>query len=151
MSIDLYLKNAQVVTETEVFHGWVTVEGEKIAGVVRGDQEIQAVQVIDLQGCVLLPGVVDAHVHFNEPGRENWEGYRTGTMAAMLGRDDEQVEEACARVGGDVWVANYNAPGQVVIAAVNAALTAMSSADNAELRTGRPSKRATYVKRLIGA
>ena len=85
MSIDLYLKNAQVVTETEVFHGGVTVEGEKIAGVVRGDQEIQAVQVIDLQGCVLLPGVVDAHVHFNEPGRENWEGYRTGTMAAAAG------------------------------------------------------------------
>lgn len=41
---------------------------------------------------------------------------RTGTMAAMLGLDDDQVEEACARVGGDVWVANYNAPGQVVIA-----------------------------------
>jgi [acyl-carrier-protein] S-malonyltransferase len=41
---------------------------------------------------------------------------RTGTMAAMLGLDDEQVEEACARVGGDVWVTNYNAPGQVVIA-----------------------------------
>ena len=34
---------------------------------------------------------------------------------------------------------------------VNAALTAMGSADDAELRTGRPSKRATYVKKLIGA
>jgi [acyl-carrier-protein] S-malonyltransferase len=41
---------------------------------------------------------------------------RTGTMAAMLGLDDEQVEAACAAVHGDVWVANYNAPGQVVIA-----------------------------------
>lgn len=39
-----------------------------------------------------------------------------GTMAAVLGLDDGQVEIACARVGGDVWVANYNAPGQVVIA-----------------------------------
>lgn len=39
-----------------------------------------------------------------------------GTMAAVLGLDDEQVEIACARVAGDVWVANYNAPGQVVIA-----------------------------------
>jgi allantoinase len=85
MSIDLYLKNAQVVTENEVFHGGVTVEGEKIAEVVNGDPEIQAAEVIDLQGRVLLPGVVDAHVHFNEPGRENWEGYRTGTMAAAAG------------------------------------------------------------------
>jgi [acyl-carrier-protein] S-malonyltransferase len=41
---------------------------------------------------------------------------RTGTMAAVLGLDDGDVEIACARVDGDVWVANYNAPGQVVVA-----------------------------------
>ena len=39
-----------------------------------------------------------------------------GTMAAILGLDDGEVDVACARVAGDVWVANYNAPGQVVIA-----------------------------------
>jgi len=39
-----------------------------------------------------------------------------GTMAAVLGLDDDLVGAACARVDGDVWVANYNAPGQVVIA-----------------------------------
>ncbi len=41
---------------------------------------------------------------------------RTGTMYAVLGLDDDQVELACSRTDGDVWVANYNAPGQVVIA-----------------------------------
>jgi len=41
---------------------------------------------------------------------------RTGTMAAVLGLDDDDVEVACARCESDVWVANYNAPGQVVIA-----------------------------------
>ncbi len=41
---------------------------------------------------------------------------QVGTMAAILGLDDDQVDIACARVAGDVWVANYNAPGQVVIA-----------------------------------
>ncbi len=41
---------------------------------------------------------------------------RTGTMAAVLGLDDDKVEIACRRTGGDVWVANFNAPGQVVIA-----------------------------------
>ena len=64
MSPDTYLKNAQVVTEKEVFHGGVTVQGEKIAGLVRGDLDLEAAQVIDLHGKVLLPGVVDAHVHF---------------------------------------------------------------------------------------
>ena len=39
-----------------------------------------------------------------------------GTMAAVLGLDDDQVEIACRRADADVWVANFNAPGQVVIA-----------------------------------
>lgn len=39
-----------------------------------------------------------------------------GTMAAVLGLDDDGVEAACLRAEGEVWVANYNAPGQVVIA-----------------------------------
>jgi len=41
---------------------------------------------------------------------------REGTMAAVLGLDDDLVQMACARTDEDVWVANYNAPGQVVIA-----------------------------------
>ena len=40
---------------------------------------------------------------------------RAGTMAAVLGLDDDKVDQACL-IDGDVWVANYNAPGQVVIA-----------------------------------
>ncbi len=39
-----------------------------------------------------------------------------GTMAAVLGLDDDQVEVACNLADNDVWVANFNAPGQVVIA-----------------------------------
>jgi [acyl-carrier-protein] S-malonyltransferase len=41
---------------------------------------------------------------------------RPGTMAAVLGLDDDQVDVACRRADADVWVANFNAPGQVVIA-----------------------------------
>ncbi|MCQ3813269.1 MAG: ACP S-malonyltransferase [Acidimicrobiia bacterium] len=43
---------------------------------------------------------------------------QTGTMAALLGLSDEQADIACRRTAGDVWIANYNAPGQVVIAGV---------------------------------
>src|SRR6202050_279430 len=39
-----------------------------------------------------------------------------GTRAAILGISDDDAEAACQRAEGDVWVANYNAPGQVVIA-----------------------------------
>ncbi len=41
---------------------------------------------------------------------------RPGTMAAVLGADDEAVDQACAQTDGDVWVANTNGAGQVVIA-----------------------------------
>ncbi len=51
---------------------------------------------------------------------------RTGTMAAVLGLDDAGVELACEQVDGDVWVANLNAPGQVVVAGDPAAIDAVS-------------------------
>ncbi len=51
-----------------------------------------------------------------------------GSMAAVLGLDDDLVEVACARVAGDVWVANYNAPGQVVIAGSAEGISAASDA-----------------------
>lgn len=51
-----------------------------------------------------------------------------GTMAAVLGLDDDKVDLACRRVDGDVWVANYNAPGQVVIAGDPEALTTAGAA-----------------------
>ncbi|HVB00676.1 MAG TPA: ACP S-malonyltransferase [Acidimicrobiales bacterium] len=40
----------------------------------------------------------------------------TGTMMAILGLDDDSAEAACMRAEGDVWIANFNAPGQIVIA-----------------------------------
>jgi [acyl-carrier-protein] S-malonyltransferase len=51
-----------------------------------------------------------------------------GTMAAVLGLDDDDVDLACRRTDGDVWVANYNAPGQVVIAGDQAGIEGASAA-----------------------
>lgn len=53
---------------------------------------------------------------------------RPGTMAAVLGLDDDKVDLACRRTDGDVWVANYNAPGQVVIAGDPTAIEAAAEA-----------------------
>ncbi|MGE3619203.1 MAG: ACP S-malonyltransferase [Acidimicrobiia bacterium] len=47
---------------------------------------------------------------------------RPGTMAAVLGADEDLVDKACAEAGGDVWVANCNGAGQVVIAGDAAAI-----------------------------
>ncbi len=42
-------------------------------------------EIIDATGLVVLPGLVDAHVHFNEPGRADWEGWEAGTRGAAAG------------------------------------------------------------------
>ncbi len=85
MTADLVITNAQVVLADRVIPGGVSVENGKIQAVLSGGPEIDAREVIDAEGKTLLPGVVDAHVHFNQPGRDHWEGYRTGSMAAAAG------------------------------------------------------------------
>jgi [acyl-carrier-protein] S-malonyltransferase len=50
-----------------------------------------------------------------------------GTMAALLGISDDDAEAACQRAEGDVWVANYNAPGQIVIAGTTDAVATASA------------------------
>ena len=44
-----------------------------------------ALEEIDASGLLLLPGAMDAHVHFNEPGRAEWEGFATGSRACAAG------------------------------------------------------------------
>lgn len=52
-------------------------------------------------------------------------GARPGTMAAVIGLDDDSVEQACRQAGGEVWVANLNAPGQVVVSGSEEAVAAV--------------------------
>lgn len=70
---------------------------------------LAATGALGFQEGVGLVGERAAAMH--EAGSE-----RVGTMAAVLGLDDDQVEVACNLADSDVWVANFNAPGQVVIA-----------------------------------
>jgi allantoinase len=59
----------------------IAIEGGRIAGFDAGP----AREEIDARGLLVLPGVIDAHVHFNEPGRTEWEGWATGTRALAAG------------------------------------------------------------------
>jgi len=60
----------------------VAIEGEQIAAI---GHDLTAREEIDARGLHLFPGVLDAHVHFNEPGRTDWEGWASGSRALLAG------------------------------------------------------------------
>jgi allantoinase len=63
----------------------VLVRDGRIAAVVDADAVPAGTPTEDLGDSVLMPGLVDSHVHVNEPGRTEWEGFETATRAAAAG------------------------------------------------------------------
>ena len=82
---DLMIRSTRVVTPAGARPAAVAVRDERIAGVLPYDAPPNAAEVIDLGPLALLPGMVDTHVHVNEPGRTEWEGFVTATRAAAAG------------------------------------------------------------------
>jgi allantoinase len=82
---DWALRGRYVVTPEGVREAAVLVQGEQIEAVVAPDQVPAGWAVEELGERALLPGLVDTHVHINEPGRTEWEGFETATRAAAAG------------------------------------------------------------------
>jgi len=74
-----------VVTPEGVRPAAILVEGEKIQAVVSPDQIPKTFETFDFGDAAILPGLVDSHVHINDPGRAEWEGFDTATRAAAAG------------------------------------------------------------------
>lgn len=75
--------SARVVRPEGIGPASVLVDGERIAEVVPGPEPLPG--VFDCGNSVIGPGLVDCHVHVNEPGRTEWEGFETATRAAAAG------------------------------------------------------------------
>jgi allantoinase len=85
MPIDLVIAGERVVTPEGVRPAAVLIEAGRIAAVVNRDEAPAGVPGRDAAGLVVMPGLVDSHVHVNEPGRTEWEGFQTATQAAAAG------------------------------------------------------------------
>ncbi len=82
----LVLRSTRVITPEGTRAASVTVKDGRIAAVLPHDAEPSAgARVEDFGDDVLLPGLVDTHVHVNDPGRTEWEGFWTATRAAAAG------------------------------------------------------------------
>ncbi len=84
--VERLLKRGTIVTERGEAEAAIGILDGKIAGIYAPDLEVDAEEVLDVPGCHILPGVVDAHVHFWEPGPYSYrEDFLHGTRAAAAG------------------------------------------------------------------
>jgi allantoinase len=83
---DLVVRARRAVTPDGIRPAAIAVRGGVVVGVSGYDAELNSAATVDLaEDEVLLPGLVDTHVHVNEPGRTGWEGFDTATRAAAAG------------------------------------------------------------------
>src|SRR5882762_5644157 len=83
---DLIIRGRKVVLPEAVVPASIHIEGGLITSVGAYDEVEPNCEVIEAgEKSVVMPGLVDTHVHINEPGRTNWEGFRTATLAAAAG------------------------------------------------------------------
>ena len=82
-----WIKNARIVNEGQTFNGSVVIEDEFIAEILKAEETptIPCEDIIDAQGDYLLPGVIDDHVHFRDPGLTHKADIHTESMAAAAG------------------------------------------------------------------
>ncbi|MFD1564286.1 allantoinase AllB [Haloarchaeobius amylolyticus] len=86
MTVDLVVRNCTVVTPAgRTPDGGVAVEDGTIVAVGRSDRLPDADRVVDAEGNVLVPGIVDGHIHNREPGLEYKEDWESATRAAAAG------------------------------------------------------------------
>ena len=81
------VKGGTIVNEGRTFNGSLVIEDERITQIIEGNHTPEASydEVIDASGCFVLPGVIDDHVHFREPGLTEKADMETESRAAAAG------------------------------------------------------------------
>ncbi|HEX8734359.1 MAG TPA: allantoinase AllB [Pyrinomonadaceae bacterium] len=82
---DLIIRSRRVVLPETVAPASIHVRGGVITALGEWNEAPGKTPLVDAGEAVVMPGLVDAHVHVNEPGRTDWEGFRTATRAAAAG------------------------------------------------------------------
>ena len=83
----ILIQGGTIVNEGQTFYGSILIEDEKIIHIIKGTHAPEASydKVIDASGCFVLPGIIDDHVHFREPGLTEKADIDTESRAAAAG------------------------------------------------------------------
>jgi allantoinase len=117
---DLIVRGRRVVTPEDERAAAIHVRGGVISAITGFDDLPKGAVVHESHDLVVMPGIVDTHVHINEPGRTEWEGFSTATRAAAAGGITTLIEmplnsipatttaaafrEKLAAAAGKLWV-----------------------------------------------
>ena len=82
---DLIIRGQRVVLPETIAPRSVHIREERIVFVGDYDDVVAGCEIVDAGDSVVMPGLVDTHVHINAPGRTEWEGFRSATLAAAAG------------------------------------------------------------------
>lgn len=85
MKVDLVVRNGRIVTPEATVHGGIAISDGKFVAIGADNTLPDGKRVIDVQGKHILPGLIDAHVHFRDPGVTHKEDFGTGSTAAVCG------------------------------------------------------------------
>src|ERR1041385_4725400 len=83
--VDLVIRGRRVVTEHGIGPASVHITRNFISSISIYEDVPEGAELIEAFDSIVMPGLVDTHVHVNEPGRTNWEGFETATRAAAAG------------------------------------------------------------------
>src|SRR5690242_17965960 len=99
----------RVVTPEGTRAAAIVISAGKIEAIVDRESMPAGVPLEDFDGLVISPGIVDTHVHINEPGRTDWEGFATATRAAAAGGITTLIEMPLNAIPPTTTVTNFEA------------------------------------------
>ena len=82
---ELLIHSKQCFINNQFVEATLYIKKEKIHQVFKGFHAIENIPFFDYGNLIVMSGIIDAHVHINEPGREDWEGFETAAKAAAIG------------------------------------------------------------------
>lgn len=86
MNMDLVIKNGKIVTSQGTYEGDdIAIKDGKIFAIEKSGSFPESKETVDVKGKYILPGLIDVHVHFREPGLTYKEDFSTGSTAAAIG------------------------------------------------------------------